>query len=90
MQKRFINFLKNTGVTLTKPQMELAKLIIKSSEENKVIASLLYGGRRTGKTTLFSLLEEFFSTVEVANRPNLINPYLDGATTQLNRYAKRV
>lgn len=77
MLNHFECFLKEHNLQLSRPQIELCKVILDIAVKDKKISSLLIGGRRTGKTTVFKILDKFFFSIKVFDETNLINPYLN-------------
>ena len=69
----FEQFLKSKGVKLHSGQIKLAACIL-----NQVVgANEAMLGRRTGKSFIFGLLDEFLSSLEIIDKTNVTLSYKD-------------
>lgn len=68
IDEEFNQFLKLKNIELHKGQGETADVILKQITDD---AHFLLS-RRSGKTFLFNLLDEFFSSIEILDPQNLI------------------
>jgi hypothetical protein len=74
LMDKFDKFLKEQNIQLHKIQRHVCVILIEEVVKNNAVRCFLTS-RRTGKTTLFNLLEKFFSSVEVLDQSDFINPY---------------
>jgi hypothetical protein len=77
MKKEFEDFLRQKGIELSLPQKHLSDLLFACVIEDNLLEQLLLN-KQSGKTFLFRLLDEFFSSIEIGNRDNLILPNKHG------------
>lgn len=64
--KQFDAFLNQKGIKLSLPQKRVCDVVLTEATNNKLVGQLLFF-RQTGKTFLFELLDEFFSSIEISN-----------------------
>lgn len=68
IKEKFTQFAKSKNVKLHKGQRQIVDVILEQiSNDDHFLLS-----RRSGKTLLFKLMDEFFSSIEISNPQNLV------------------
>ena len=88
IEKLFDDYLMKKGIKLSNQQRCITELVINLASSNNLVKEFL-GNEMTGKTFLFNLLDDFFSSVKIldvndiglANKDRFILEYASSKCT---------